>query len=132
MTKIADAGRAIRHVFIRNLELPAQIGVYRHEVGKMQPVRINLDLAVEDVVADDQEAVVGQLDDGRVGLVDGLPAGIDDYAQWVLVPGPERIFDHRGHGRATRVEPLGHVAVREQHVERRLMLEYAPLQRVSG
>jgi dihydroneopterin aldolase len=34
--------------FIRNLELPAQIGVFHHEVGKMQPVRINVDLAVED------------------------------------------------------------------------------------
>jgi dihydroneopterin aldolase len=50
MTKIADATRGIRHVFIRNLELPAQIGVFRHEVGKMQPVRINLDLAVEDLI----------------------------------------------------------------------------------
>ncbi|HWY62219.1 MAG TPA: dihydroneopterin aldolase [Rhizomicrobium sp.] len=48
MTKIA--GRGIRHVFIRNLELPAQIGVFHHEVGKMQPVRINLDLAVEDLI----------------------------------------------------------------------------------
>jgi dihydroneopterin aldolase len=42
------AGRGIRHVFIRNLELLAHIGVYRHEEGKMQPVRINLDLGVED------------------------------------------------------------------------------------
>ena len=48
MTKIA--GRGIRHVFIRNLELPAQIGVFHHEVGKVQPVRINLDLAVEDLI----------------------------------------------------------------------------------
>ena len=37
------AGRGIRHVFIRNLELLAHIGVYRHEQGKMQPVRINID-----------------------------------------------------------------------------------------
>jgi dihydroneopterin aldolase len=50
MTKFADAARGIRHVFIRNLELPAQIGVHRHEVGKVQPVRINLDLAVEDLI----------------------------------------------------------------------------------
>ena len=46
----ASAARGIRHVFIRNLELPAEIGVYRHEVGKMQPVRINVDLAVEDLI----------------------------------------------------------------------------------
>ena len=41
---IADAAKAIRHVFIRNLELLAHIGVYHHEEGKMQPVRINVDL----------------------------------------------------------------------------------------
>jgi 7,8-dihydroneopterin aldolase/epimerase/oxygenase len=54
------AGRGIRHVFIRNLELPAQIGVHRHEVGKVQPVRINLDLAVEDLIdlGDDLRKVV--------------------------------------------------------------------------
>ena len=46
--RIADAERAIRHVFIRNLEVLAQIGVHGHEKGKMQPVRINVDLAVED------------------------------------------------------------------------------------
>ena len=50
MTSFASAERAIRHVFIRNLELPAQIGVHHHEVGKMQPVRINVDLAVEDLI----------------------------------------------------------------------------------
>lgn len=48
--RIADAKRAIRHVFIRNLEVLANIGVYGHEKGKLQPVRINVDLAVEDLV----------------------------------------------------------------------------------
>jgi dihydroneopterin aldolase len=47
---IADSGLAVRHVFIRDLELLAHIGVYGHEQGKLQPVRINLDLAVEDEV----------------------------------------------------------------------------------
>jgi dihydroneopterin aldolase len=50
MTSFASAERAIRHVFIRNLELPAQIGVHHHEVGKVQPVRINVDLGVEDLL----------------------------------------------------------------------------------
>ena len=49
--RIADAATAIRNVFIRNLELLAQIGVHGHEKGKMQPVRINVDLAVEDSAA---------------------------------------------------------------------------------
>jgi dihydroneopterin aldolase len=48
--RIADAATAIRHVFIRNLEVLAHIGIYGHEQGKLQPVRINVDLAVEDVM----------------------------------------------------------------------------------
>jgi dihydroneopterin aldolase len=48
---IASAALAIRHVFIRNLEVLAHIGVYGHEQGKLQPVRINVDLAVEDTAA---------------------------------------------------------------------------------
>ncbi|HEY4276382.1 MAG TPA: dihydroneopterin aldolase [Rhizomicrobium sp.] len=57
---IADAARGIRHVFIRNLELPAQIGVWRHEHGKEQPICINVDLAVEDLIdlGDDLAKVV--------------------------------------------------------------------------
>ena len=57
---IANAALAIRHVFIRNLEVLAHIGVHGHEQGKMQPVRINVDLAVEDKVdlADKLDLVV--------------------------------------------------------------------------
>jgi 7,8-dihydroneopterin aldolase/epimerase/oxygenase len=58
--RIADAARAIRHVFIRNLEVLAHIGIHGHERGKPQPVRINVDLAVEDaaVLEDRLEKVV--------------------------------------------------------------------------
>jgi len=70
---IADATRGIRHVFIRNLELPAQIGVWRHEHGKEQPVRINVDLAVEDLIdlGDDLSKVVdyGQIEDKIRGII---------------------------------------------------------------
>ena len=45
---IASAAQAIRHVFIRNLELQVQIGVYRHEEGKTQTVRFNVALGVLD------------------------------------------------------------------------------------
>ena len=57
---IASAALAIRHVFIRNLEVLAHIGVYGHEQGKQQPVRINVDLAVEDtaVLEDKLDRVV--------------------------------------------------------------------------
>ena len=51
---IASATHGTRHVFIRNLELPAHIGVYRNEEGRTQQVRINLDLATDDI-ADAQD-----------------------------------------------------------------------------
>lgn len=44
--RIADSQKSIRHVFVRDLELEAHIGVYRHEHGRTQPIRINVDLAV--------------------------------------------------------------------------------------
>jgi dihydroneopterin aldolase len=58
--RIADAKKRIRHVFVRDLELNANIGVYRREKGTLQPVRINLDLTVEetDAVDDKLENVV--------------------------------------------------------------------------
>ncbi|HEX4158860.1 MAG TPA: dihydroneopterin aldolase, partial [Rhizomicrobium sp.] len=48
--RYANAEKALRHVFIRDLELLAHIGIHGHEITKHQPVRINVDLAVEDVV----------------------------------------------------------------------------------
>lgn len=49
--KIANAAQALRHVFIRDLLLDAHIGVYRHEEGRTQPIRINIDLTVTDAGA---------------------------------------------------------------------------------
>ena len=46
--RIASAARALRHVFVRDLTLSASIGVHPHERAARQPVRINLDLGVED------------------------------------------------------------------------------------
>ncbi|MBW4090965.1 MAG: dihydroneopterin aldolase [Proteobacteria bacterium] len=46
--RIASAAGALRHVFIRDLTLAASIGVHAHERATRQPVRINIDLGVED------------------------------------------------------------------------------------
>lgn len=46
--RIADAGHGIRHVFVRDMTIAASIGVAAHEKRAPQPVRINIDLAVED------------------------------------------------------------------------------------
>lgn len=83
--RIADASRAVRHVFIRDLELKAAIGVYQNELNGTQPIRINIDLTVqekgqnledrlENVVCYD--TVVQQVKqivrEGHVGLVETL------------------------------------------------------------
>jgi len=82
--RIADAKRAIRHVFIRNLEVLANIGVYGHEKGKLQPVRINVDLAVEDLVdvgdkldmvvdyATIEQKIRGLVSEGHINLAETL------------------------------------------------------------
>ena len=44
--KIADASLAVRHVFVRDLRLGANIGVYAHEKHSEQPIVINIDLTV--------------------------------------------------------------------------------------
>ena len=40
------AGRHQRHVFLRDMVLPASIGIYPHEHSAQQRVRINVDLGV--------------------------------------------------------------------------------------
>jgi len=51
---------ALRRVFIRNLELAAEIGIHGHEQGKTQAIRLNVDLMVDDnaVLEDKLEYVV--------------------------------------------------------------------------
>ena len=83
--RIAAAKKRIRHVFVRDLELEANIGVHRHEKGNLQPVRINVDLTVEETEGEvgdklanvvDYEAVVNGiksiLASGHLNLVETL------------------------------------------------------------
>jgi dihydroneopterin aldolase len=44
--RLADEAAGVRHVFVRDLVVPARIGVWNSEKGGSQRVRINLDLAV--------------------------------------------------------------------------------------
>lgn len=44
--RLADEAAGVRHVFVRDLVVPARIGVWNNEKGGSQRVRINLDLAV--------------------------------------------------------------------------------------
>ena len=46
--RIADAVRAIRHVFVRDLEIDALLGVYEHEKQATQKILVNVDLTVSE------------------------------------------------------------------------------------
>ncbi len=72
--RIADAGRRIRHVFVRDLMLDGQIGIHAHEQGVHQRLRINIDLSVIDrhpLPADHIEHVVcyQEVVDGTTAIV---------------------------------------------------------------
>lgn len=74
--KIADAKRRTGHVFVRDLELDAHIGVYRHEKTSAQPVRINLDLTVQEGNEPVGDQLANVVDYGKI--VDGIRAIIDE------------------------------------------------------
>lgn len=82
-----DGPSGARTVFVRDLVVSASIGVYKHEKRTTQPVRINIDLAVEDgPVGDDVknivdyqkiiEGVAAIIDAGHINLVETLANGI--------------------------------------------------------
>ena len=55
--KIASAEQQLRHVFVRDLIVDARIGIHRHEQGKTQRVRINLDLSVVDDFSGQEDSI---------------------------------------------------------------------------
>lgn len=50
-SRLADATRGLRHVFVRDLCLMARIGIYAHEHAAPQKILVNVDLAVTDTGA---------------------------------------------------------------------------------
>ena len=45
---VADATRSFRHVFVRDLEIQATLGIYEHEKLSPQRIIINIDLSVKE------------------------------------------------------------------------------------
>lgn len=111
--KIANAAQSQAHVFIRDLRLDAHIGVYAHEEGRTQPIRINVDLTVDDIgmpqddrledvvdyhsVAKEISAIV---DSGHVRLVETLAEQI----------AAKCLEDKRVHVARVRIEKLAALA----------------------
>ena len=46
--RLADAENGVRHVFVRDLLLLAEIGVHRHVKRRTKQIRINIDLTVKE------------------------------------------------------------------------------------
>ena len=65
-TRIADAARGLRHMFLRDLLLSARIGVYAQEQGVTQRIRVNVDLGVADDTGAMSRAAPGRDDLSRV------------------------------------------------------------------
>jgi 7,8-dihydroneopterin aldolase/epimerase/oxygenase len=58
---VASAGARVRHVFVRDLDLMALIGIYDHEKVKPQRIVVNVDLSVQEAegpMSDDIDHVV--------------------------------------------------------------------------
>lgn len=111
--KIADARRSIRHVFVRDLQLMASIGVYATEQDILQRIRINVDVSVDEslaVVDGDLGSVVCYdnivrrirtlVESGHIHLVETLAERIADMS----------LQDRRVRGVRVRVEKLDAVA----------------------
>jgi len=93
--RIADAQRALRHVFLRDMVLSASVGVHAFEHEATQRIRVNVDLGVTD--------------DGARGL--SRPSvGADDLA---------RVVDYAAVAERVRgVVAAGHVQLVETLAER--------------
>lgn len=107
--KIADARQRLRHVFVRDLVLPAMIGIHAHEKKGRQRVRINMDLAVREgeiELEDDLRNVVCYeklvdgvkliVEQGHVGLVETMAESVADMC----------LLDPRVRSARVRVEKL--------------------------
>ena len=63
ISTMASATRGLRRVFIRDLVLPARIGIHNHERAQAQPVIINVDASVEEAVEGADTTTTGTIAD---------------------------------------------------------------------
>lgn len=111
----ANAEEGIAHVFVTGYETQARIGVYAEEQGRLQPIRISVDVAVrESAHLEDRietvlcyhkivKGIEAILAIGHVGLVETLA---DRIAQLCLA-------DHRAVTVRVRVEKLAAISAAE-------------------
>ena len=110
--RLADAGRSQRRVFVRDLVLHAWIGVHKHERKRQQPVRINIDLTVDDPqpIDDRLEQVVDYeliVDGVRAIVAAGHISLVETLAERIAIL---CLSDHRVAAAQVRVEKLDALA----------------------
>ncbi|MBM3516698.1 MAG: dihydroneopterin aldolase [Alphaproteobacteria bacterium] len=99
---------AVRRVFVRDLVLGANIGVYNFEKRGAQPIRVNIELVVADTPIDDDD-VRSVVDYGRiVAAVHAIVGGghinlVETLAERIAV---SCLGDTRVHTARVRVEKL--------------------------
>ena len=93
------AGSGLRHVFLRDMVLPASIGVYPHERDAPQRIRINVDLAVAEDGSGEagreagmSRAGVGRAARGRTLSAPSCPAGTFNWLRPWLNAWPRRAW----------------------------------------
>ncbi|MBV8976899.1 MAG: dihydroneopterin aldolase [Alphaproteobacteria bacterium] len=114
----------VRHILVSDLEFAMQIGAYHHEKGRMQRVRINLDLTVPDTPVDDHrlasvldycalvDRIRGHAVQGHVHLVETLAERIA-----ALCLEDERVLHARI--RVEKLEAIEDAAAAGVEIERR-------------
>jgi len=63
ISTMASATPEFRRVFIRDLVLPARIGIHNHERAQAQPVIINVDASVEEAIKGPENTSTGTIAD---------------------------------------------------------------------
>ncbi len=95
------SGDGMRHVFLRDMVLPASIGVYPHEHAAPQRIRINVDLSVSE--------------DGPAGAASACPLSHGRVGRDEL----SRVVDYERVARSVReIVGAGHVQLVETLAER--------------
>ena len=97
--RIADAQRALRHVFLRDMVLHASVGVHAFEEAQTQRIRVNVDLGVHDDGARPMSRVAAH-----------APVGADELS---------RVVDYEAVAKQVRaIIAAGHVRLLETLSER--------------
>jgi dihydroneopterin aldolase len=98
--RIADAGRSVRHVFVRDLVIDANIGIHAHERQGRQRVVVNVDLSVTEIDRPVQDKI------GEVLCYEEVAAGIED----IVATGHINLVE-------TLAERIAQMCLRDERVE---------------